>query len=126
MAFTSYDNPDEFFGSSDYTHIANGASATTAGPCIVLKSSGATVGSNLLSTLTDTEAADSTGDTREVVFSICEAIFTKFNALASADRPNKMTVSRTTSEDSSANEFVRTYSIQLRLSPPDFDVAAES
>ena len=126
MAFTDFNNPDEFFGTSDYTHIANGASATTAGPCIVLKSSGATEGSNLLSTLTDTDAADSTGDTREVVFALCEAMFTKFNALASADRPNKMTISRTTSEDSSADEFVRTYSIQLRLSPPNFDVADEA
>lgn len=126
MAFTSYDNPDEFFGSANYTFLANGASSTISGPCVILKSSGASVGNNLLSTLTDTEGHETTGDTREVIFSICEAFFTKFNALASADRPNKMTVSRTTSEDSSANEFVRTYSIQLRLSPPDFDVAAES
>lgn len=127
MAFSSFDNPDEFFGNNDYTHIADGANSggNVDGPCIILKSSGASVGNNLLSTLTDTEANDTTGKTVEVVFSICEAIFTKFNALASEDRPTKMSVSRTTSEDSSANEFVRTYSIQLRLDPPDFTVASE-
>ena len=119
-------NPDDFFGSAEYTNIDNGATVSVAGPAIVFKSSGASAGSNLLSSLTDTDADQTTGDVREVVFSLCEAVFGKMDALATADKSNKLTVTRNTFEDTVNNEFVRTYTFQLRLDPPSFSVKAES
>ena len=119
-------NPDDFFGADEYDNIAAGASVSVSGPAIVFRSSGASAGSNLLSTLTDTDANETTGDVREVVFALSEAVFSKMNALATADQSNKLTVTRNTFEDTATNEFVRTYTVQLRLDPPTFSVAAES
>tara|TARA_Y100000114_G_C11714432_1_gene305204 strand:+ start:577 stop:951 length:375 start_codon:yes stop_codon:yes gene_type:complete len=119
-------NPDDFFGSAEYTNIDNGATVSVDGPAIVFKSSGATAGSNLLSSLTDADADETTGDVREVVFALCEAVFSKMDALATADKSNKLTVTRNTFEDTVNDEFVRTYTFQLRLAPPSFSVKAES
>lgn len=119
-------NPDDFFGADEYDSIAAGANVSVSGPAIVFRSSGASAGSNLLSSLTDTDANETTGDVREVVFALSEAIFSKMNALATADQSNKLTVTRDTFEDTTTNEFVRTYTFSLRMNAPAFTVADES
>jgi len=124
MAFDK--KPDDFLGSANYTAIATGGGSTLTGPGIFFKTSGATEGSNLVSTLIDTEIHQDTGDIREIIFGLCEAFFQKDNALATADKSNKMTITRDTFEDTTAGEFVRTYTFALRMNAPAFTVANES
>jgi hypothetical protein len=50
--------------------------------------------------LTAAEANATTGDIREVSFAICEKLFQFYNTLASADRPVRMTISKSASINS--------------------------
>ncbi len=112
MAFdtSSYNEPQEFFGTG-YSSDSTGITLDFA---------------NALTEVTSTEA-DSTGsgDARKVIYGIAELLFNKYQAIPTADVPAKMTISRSTSEDNSAGEFIRNYTIQLRLEPDGFEVADE-
>jgi len=112
MAFdtSAYNEPQEFFGTG-YSSDSSGLTLDFA---------------NALTEVTSAEADDSSGgDARKVIYGIAELLFNKYNAIPTADIPTKMTISRSTSEDNSTGEFVRNYSIQLRLDPSGFEVANE-
>lgn len=112
MAYTgsSFDTPDEFF-TSGYS---------TDGSSITLDFATA------LTEVTTAESATGTGDARKVVYGIAELLFKQYAAIPAADKPTKMTISRSTSEDTSTGEFVRTYTLQLRVDAPSFEVASET
>jgi hypothetical protein len=65
--------------------------------------------------LTEAEADGTTGDIREVVYAFLEAIRVKYLATATADRPTKMTVNRSTFVDESTGVVTRTYSVAFTL-----------
>lgn len=110
MAFTSYDEPQEFFGTG-YSSTSTDLTFDFA---------------NALTEVTATEADDTSGgDARKVIYGIAELLFAKYQAIPAADKPSKLTISRSTSEDVAASEFVRTYTVQLRLTAPSFEVANE-
>ena len=110
MAYSSYDEPQEFFGTG-YSSDSTGITLTYA---------------DAITEVTSTEA-DTTGngDARKVIYGIAELLFNQYQAIPAADKPSKMTISRSTSEDAGASEFVRTYTVQLRLAAPAFEVANE-
>ena len=113
MAFetSAYNEPQEFFGT--------GYSSTTTALSLDF--------ANALTEVTSSEADDTSGgDARKVIYGIAELLFAKYQAIPAADKPSKMTISRSTSEDVSASEFVRTYTVQLRLDAPSFEVADET
>lgn len=80
MAFD--DAPSDFFGGG-YSYASNAITLTT--------SAGSPA---LLTQLTNAEADATTGDWREVVFAIMEALVTKWEATADADRPTRVNISK--------------------------------
>ena len=52
--------------------------------------------------LTAGEADATTGDSRKTLFAICDQIFTAWNAIATADKPGNMTISKSISPNVSA------------------------
>jgi hypothetical protein len=96
MAYSSYDTPAEFFGAG-YSLGSNKVSLETA-------TSG---GTPLLTQLTDTDANATTGKTQQVVLALVEACYAKLNAIASADRPTNLTITR----QSSVNDLTGTRTV---------------
>ncbi len=88
MAYTSYDTPGEFFGAG-YSLGSNKVSLETA----------TSAGDPLLTQLTDTDANATTGNAQQVVIALADVCYEKFNAIASADRPTNLTITRQSSVD---------------------------
>ena len=63
--------------------------------------------------LTAAEADASTGDIRKIVYAIMEKLFSWYNALATADRPSRLTIYRSSSMNESTGELTRVYSVQV-------------
>lgn len=85
-----------------YTLAASNVKLTTA-----------TAGGNIaLPQLTDTEANATTGDIREVVFAIMEALSAAWTAQAPADRPVEMTIQKTAS-NVVAGKVTYNYSVSI-------------
>jgi thymidylate kinase len=64
-----------------------------------------------------TEADGSTGDFRKVMLAWMEAVYQHYNGLATADRPVKMVVNRSTSVNDTTNAITRTYAVALICEP---------
>lgn len=62
-----------------------------------------TNGSPTLSEVSDTTANATTGDVRQLLWAILNHAYTYYLGLAGADRPQKMVMNRTTSEDANGN-----------------------
>ena len=103
MAYTSYDKPVEFFGAG-YSLTSSVVELTTA-------TNGGTV---LLSQLTDTDANATTGQTQQVCLAIAEAIYAKYNAIASADRPTNFSIVRQSSIDDTTNTRTVNYVLTFK------------
>ena len=78
----------------------------------------------LLAQLTNAEASNTTGDWREVVFALMEMLFTKYDALADADKPLKVVVTKY-ANISSADVIVHNYNVQVTSEVVTQDVASE-
>lgn len=65
--------------------------------------------------LTDAQADPTTGDIRQVMYAICAAFAQAWESKATADRPTRMTISRTTS---TAREGVLSHSFTFRFDTP--------
>jgi len=78
-----------------------------------------------LDELTDAEANATTGDWRKVLFAIMEMIYSKWSGLATADRPSKVVVTRSSSVNNITSEITRTYTVRVTLSPGTIDVSSE-
>ena len=79
----------------------------------------------LLSVLTDALANATTGDSRSVILALMEMIHDRYSQIATADRPTKLTISRTTRQNAGTNEFVRSYIITTNMVSSGFSMANE-
>lgn len=78
-----------------------------------------------LDEVTDAEANATTGDWRKVVFGLMEMLYLKWLGTASADRPSKLTISRTSTVDNTTGDVTRSYTVRVTVSASTVDVAAE-
>ena len=76
--------------------------------------------------LTADEANGDTGDIRKLIFALVDKLFAKWAALAAADRPAKMTISRGTSVDDSTGAIRRSYTFTFDLESAGEEVVDES
>jgi hypothetical protein len=75
--------------------------------------------------LTAAEADAATGDFRKLMFAIMENNWVKWNALASADRPTKMTLAKSISTDPVTGIATQTFTVVFKTSVTSQDVTAE-
>lgn len=75
--------------------------------------------------LTAGEADAVTGDSRKILFALMERIYQWNIALADADKPAKVTVTRYSQINELTGVITRTYSLQFSLSAGAIDVVAE-
>jgi len=73
-----------------------------------------------LAELSTAEANVSTGDLRKIAYALCERMSVWWNALATEDRPTRMTVQKSSQSISGTNRQYMQYVIQF-----DVDVSAE-
>ncbi|MFZ4394157.1 MAG: hypothetical protein ACOYOU_00865 [Kiritimatiellia bacterium] len=76
--------------------------------------------------LTAAEADAATGDIRKIVFALVDKMQAAYAALASADRPTKVTITRATSVDDTTGKIRRTYSFEFELESAGEEVVAEA
>jgi len=106
--------PSAFFGA--------GYTATT-GSIILGTVDNSMPADRLLTELTDVEANADTGDFRAIVFALMEMLYQKQQAMPV--KPVKQTIVRSTYEDPTTGEFLRAYTVQLRLFASSLEVTAE-
>ena len=76
--------------------------------------------------VTAAEADEATGDSRKVLFGLLTAIHNRYAALAAADKPAKLRISKSSSALGSGNGFTQTFTISFDLSAGAVEVVAES
>jgi hypothetical protein len=76
--------------------------------------------------LTSAEANATTGDTRKILFALCEKIANWWYALATADRPTKMTVTRSISVDSVTGIATKSYTLTFKVGTLTQEIVSES
>lgn len=64
-----------------------------------------------LTELTDVEANASTGDWRKIVFAIMECLSAKWEATAVADRPTKLSISKSSSINAQTGAITNAYTV---------------
>ncbi len=75
--------------------------------------------------LTAAEADAATGDIRKIVYAVCEKIWGWWNALATADRPTKMVLTKSSSVDATTGIVTNVYTFTFKNSITAQDVSAE-
>lgn len=75
--------------------------------------------------LSAAEANASTGDSRKMIFALLHRIHSVFNGLATANRPSKMTISRSIGSINANNEFTTSFTFSFNLEATGVDVANE-
>lgn len=75
--------------------------------------------------LSAAEADGSDGDIRKVLFAICDKIWDHWNGLATADRPTKMIVRRSTITNDAAGTQDRSYTFTFTTAASAEEVVAE-
>jgi hypothetical protein len=93
----------------DITDTGTGTHSITTGP--------------LLAQVTDAEADETTGDIRKLVFGIVDALHLAWSRIASADRPTRMTIYK--SSQSSGTTLTHTFTIVFVNEVASEDVADE-
>lgn len=76
--------------------------------------------------LTDAEANASTGDIRKIYFALAEAIYQSWNNTATANRPTKMTIARSSSINESTGIATKTYVLTFATGVISQEVTPES
>jgi hypothetical protein len=109
--------PSVFFGAG-YTETGTGATHT-----IVLTTNDNS-GTKLLPELTEVEADPTTGDYRKILFALMEMMYVKYQAVTPV--PGKLTLTRSSFEDTASGELVRTYTVQIRTNVTGVEVADEA
>jgi hypothetical protein len=115
MPFTSYDTPSEFFVSG-YSRVAGASGSITLTDTLT----------GLSDTIAGTATAN-TGDVRKILFRLLELFYNKYNNIPMADRPGKMTITRSMREDtlSTTGEYVRDFTVSFRTTVGTVEVAGE-
>lgn len=72
-----------------------------------------------------TEIDSVTGDVRKLLYAICEKTWSKWNALLAADRPTKMTITKSSSVDVVTGIVTNVYTFSFKNSITSQDVAPE-
>jgi hypothetical protein len=118
MAYTPV--PSTWLGSG-YTLSGSGASAA-----INFGINGNT--NPTLTEITAAEAHATTGDIRKILYGILEGIYVKYQAVAAvpANLPNRLTISRNSSVNSTTNLITTNYSISFVLEASGLEVTAEA
>lgn len=78
-----------------------------------------------LAELTAAEADGTTGDIRKVAFAILEALHAKWASLDAADRPTKMTITKTASVNVTTGLVTNTYTVRFSCAIAEQDVEDE-
>lgn len=76
--------------------------------------------------LTAAEIDSSTGDIRKFLFAFLEKCWAVYNALATADKPSKMTMQKSVSVDTSTGVNTNTYIITIKTAVATQEVVSES
>lgn len=71
------------------------------------------------------EAHATTGDSRKIAFELIDAIYAYINGLATADKPTKLNITRTSSVDDATGNVTRNHYVQTVLASTGLDVATE-
>ena len=111
--------------------------STWLGAGYTLSGSGATaainfgINGNTAPTFTEITAAEAhatTGDIRFILYGILEGIFVKYQAVAAvpANLPNRLSVSKSSSVNSTTGLITTNYSVQFVLEATGLEVTAES
>lgn len=75
--------------------------------------------------LTAAEADGATGDIRKILYALCAKCWSIWNALATADRPTKMTLTTSSSVDATTGIITNVYTFTFKNSITAQDVASE-
>lgn len=75
--------------------------------------------------LTAPEIDSVTGDVRKFLYAVCEKAWSVWNALATADRPTKMTLTKSSSVDATTGIVTNVYTYTFKNSITAQDVAPE-
>ena len=118
MAFNA--TPSGWLGAG-YTVSGSGTTAA-----INFGISGNTAVGEALPQITSSEANASTGDIRKIYYGLVEALFQAYLAKANADQPNRMTLSKSASVNSTTGLITANYSFQFVLAATGLDVTTES
>jgi len=78
--------------------------------------------------ITAAEANATTGDIRKILYGILEGIYVKYQAVAAvpANLPNRLTISRNSSVNSTTNLITTNYSVSFVLEASGLEVTAEA
>jgi hypothetical protein len=76
--------------------------------------------------ITSIEAHATNGDIRKIYYGIVEKLYQSYLAKADADKPNRMSLSKSSSVNSTTGLITTTYSIQFVLAATGVDVTTES
>lgn len=82
-------------------------------------------GTKLVTECTDAESDATTGDWRKIIYGLSEMIFDKWNAVATADRPTKVSISKSTSINTATDVATVAYSFVFTCDSSVTDVSAE-
>jgi len=96
---------------NQFPGIVFGAGYTLADSKICLTTN-TSAGTKLLTEVIDDEANATTGDARKVIFGIMEAIYAAYNAIAVADRPTQVTISKSVSTAPTTGVVTNTYAVR--------------
>jgi len=110
------------FDAKPSTHFGSGY--TVASNTIRFNTNDA-VSNKTLTTLTDTEADPTAGDFREVSRALLYKIAAAYTAMATADRPVRMSVAKSNSLNSTTGNLVENYSLSFEVGTTIGNVAAE-
>jgi hypothetical protein len=78
-----------------------------------------------LDELEEAEADATGGDFRKCMFAICEHVYQHYAALATADKPAKMTITSSSSINATTNAVTKSYTFNFTLDVAGLEVAAE-
>lgn len=76
--------------------------------------------------LTATEIDASTGDVRKFLFAFLEKCWSKYNSLATADKPTKLTMQKSATVDTATGVITNTYVITIKTSSSSQEVVSET
>ena len=78
------------------------------------------------SQISTTEANATTGDIRQIFHGLCEMMYASYNGKAAADRPNRMTISKSASVDTSTGLTTLSFNMTFVCTSANVDVATEA
>ena len=118
MAFNA--TPSGWLGAG-YTLSGSGTTAA-----INFGISGNTAVGEAFPQITSAEANASNGDIRKIYYGIVEQLYQAYLGKATADRPNRLSLSKSSNVDSTTGLITTNYTIQFVLAATGLDVTTES